>query len=77
MNKEDGISHIAYFRTDGGSSILYTEEYVNELKQALLNIKEYIDNQLGHSWDREYRPDIDQNDLDKIIDIVNKAIGGE
>ena len=25
-----GVSHIAYFRTDGGSPILYTEEYVKE-----------------------------------------------
>jgi hypothetical protein len=32
---ETGVSHIAYFRTDGGSPKLYTQEYVDDLQNQL------------------------------------------
>ena len=35
MEEEKGLSHVAYFRTDGGSCKLYTEEYVKSLQEAL------------------------------------------
>ena len=31
INKDEGLSHVAYFRTDGGSPKLYTEEFVDGL----------------------------------------------
>lgn len=42
MNKEEGISYIAYLKKDGSTSMLYTEEYVNDLKQRIDKAIEYI-----------------------------------
>ena len=49
---ETGVSHIAYFRTDGGSSKLYTQEYVDDL-QTKLQQKENIIKEVREDLDKQ------------------------
>ena len=77
MNKTEGISHIAYFRSDGGNQRLYTQEYVDGLKEELkttneaLNIlsncnREYckLNNEIKEYCDSILERDIDVSDTD-------------
>ena len=57
---EKGVSHVAYFRLDGGSSKLYTQEYVDEkdkeiekLHSIIKEVREHIENNKywnGDNW---------------------------
>lgn len=85
MNEEieTGVSHIAYFRTDGGSSKLYTQEYVDDLQKQLQQkeniikeVREYIKEHL----EREYfdydileANTIYNRDLYKVLEILDKV----
>lgn len=44
MNEEieTGVSHIAYFRIDGGSPKLYTQEYVDEKDKEIERLNNII-----------------------------------
>ena len=44
INKDEGLSHVAYFRTDGGSPKLYTEEFVDGLIKRIEKAIKYIEN---------------------------------
>lgn len=68
---ETGVSHIAYFRTDGGSSKLYTQEYVDDLQKQLQQkeniikeVKEYCEN------NKEFTDRL--NDILEILEKENK-----
>ena len=39
---EDGLSNIAYFRLDGGSSKLYTQEYVDKKDKEIERLNNVI-----------------------------------
>ena len=68
---ETRVSHIAYFRTDGGSSKLYTQEYVDDLQKQLQQkeniikeVKEYCEN------NKEFTDRL--NDILEILEKENK-----
>ena len=58
-----GVSHIAYFRTDGGSSKLYTQEYVDDLQKEIERLNNII-NEL-EKWLK--------NEIKRIEDLQNPA----
>lgn len=73
---ETGVSHIAYFRTDGGSSKLYTQEYVDELQDQLQQkeniIKEAINYIKEESWFcyKDNEEIIDRTLVNKLLEIL-------
>lgn len=40
---EDGLSNVAYFRTDGGSTKLYTQEYVDKQEKEIERLKKELE----------------------------------
>ena len=60
INKDEGLSHIAYFRTDGGSPRLYTEEFVDGLIKRISKAIKYIENATEEA----------HFENDKLIDIL-------
>lgn len=43
MTEEEGLSNVAYFRTDGGSSKLYTQEYVDKQGKEIERLNNIIE----------------------------------
>lgn len=65
--KEKGVSHIAYFRLDGGSNKLYTQEYVDEKDEEIKRLKEeYV--MLQNASD-EVEEELQQR-IDKAIEYI-------
>lgn len=57
---EDGLSNVAYFRTDGGSPKLYTQEYVDKKDKEIERLNNIIDNAIKgiedfYYGDEEYK----------------------
>ena len=73
MNKEEietGVSHIAYFRTDGGSCKLYTQEYVDEKDKEIERLSKDCD-----IWNRKYNEQFDRAErLNNIINELEKEL---
>ena len=61
---EKGVSHIAYFRTDGGSSKLYTQEYVDEKDKEIERLTAE-----STKWESKYYEEAKKND--KAIELLN------
>lgn len=57
---EDGLSNVAYFRTDGGSTKLYTQEYVDKQEKEIERLKK----ELG----------IEQDISEGMLETIDKAI---
>ena len=70
---EKGVSHIAYFRLDGGSSKLYTQEYVDEKDEEIKRLKEEYMILQNASDEVEEEKD---KEIERLNNIIEKAIKG-
>ena len=75
-----------YFRTDGGNSTLYTQEYVDELKQdkeqlksVLKDIEEYIIDTCINNEMYDGIPDyqFDKTNPNHILNLIHKGVSDE
>ena len=71
---EKGVSHIAYFRLDGGSSKLYTQEYVDEKDEEIKRLKEEYVILQNASDEVEEEKDKEIKRLNSIIKEVRECI---
>lgn len=69
---EEGLSNVAYFRTDGGSSKLYTQEYVDKQNEEIERLNNIIDELEKYICDLEIECNIDSSMWGVAVIIHNK-----
>lgn len=78
---EEGVSHIAYFRTDGGSSKLYTQEFVDKKDKEIERLEQALQEEkktTNHAY--KLWKSIDNSHIEKIykleqeIERLNKEL---
>lgn len=81
---EEGLSNVAYFRIDGGSSKLYTQEYVDKkdkeierLNNIIKEVREYVEEHERFVPSNKLFPDkelkLSAKELSELLEILDKG----
>lgn len=73
---EDGVSNVAYFRLDGGSSKLYTQEYVDKKDKEIERLNKELEfEKLKNKEVREYLTGYESVNVLQSLDNIDNNIG--